>query len=124
MIKSVEGSKTHNIEPFHMHHIMAKASLIISDSQTMTAEGALLGTPTVRINGFVGKISYLNEIENKYNLGIGIKPETPHTEIINQIFKLLEINKQSQLENLNILLETKVDLNQWIINFFETSIKK
>ena len=39
----------------------------------MAAEAGVLGTPFVRFNDFVGRLSYLNELENKYHLGRGHK---------------------------------------------------
>ena len=56
-----------------MHHVMAFASLYIGDSQTMAAEAGVLGVPFVRFNDFVGRIGYLRELEDKYELGYGIK---------------------------------------------------
>ncbi|MDA3781329.1 MAG: DUF354 domain-containing protein, partial [Bacteroidales bacterium] len=38
-----ENSKSHQIDPWDMHHVLAFAKLVISDSQTMTAEAAVLG---------------------------------------------------------------------------------
>jgi hypothetical protein len=61
------------IDPLDMHHVMAFASLYIGDSQTMAAEAGVLGTPFVRFNDFVGRLSYLNELENDYHLGFGHK---------------------------------------------------
>lgn len=61
------------IDPLDMHHVMAFASLYIGDSQTMAAESGVLGTPFVRFNDFVGRLSYLNELENDYQLGFGHK---------------------------------------------------
>ena len=55
-----------------MHHVMAFASLYIGDSQTMAAEAGVLGVPFVRFNDFVGRIGYLRELEDKYELGYGI----------------------------------------------------
>lgn len=51
------------INPLDMHHVMAFASLYIGDSQTMAAEAGVLGTPFVRLNDFVGRLSYLHELE-------------------------------------------------------------
>lgn len=51
------------INPLDMHHVMAFASLYIGDSQTMAAEAGVLGTPFVRFNDFVGRLSYLHELE-------------------------------------------------------------
>ena len=51
------------INPLDMHHVMAFASLYIGDSQTMAAEAGVLGVPFVRLNDFVGRLSYLHELE-------------------------------------------------------------
>ena len=51
---------------------MLFASLYIGDSQTMAAEAGVLGVPFVRFNDFVGRIGYLRELEDKYELGYGI----------------------------------------------------
>jgi uncharacterized protein len=60
-----------NIKPIHIHHVMQYATMYIGDSQTMTAEAAVLGVPAYRYNDFVGKLSYLNELEEVYNLAKG-----------------------------------------------------
>ena len=67
------------INPLDMHHVMAFASLYIGDSQTMAAEAGVLGTPFVRFNDFVGRIGYLCELEDVYQLGYGIHA-SPLTE--------------------------------------------
>ena len=60
------------INPLDMHHVMAFASLYLGDSQTMAAEAGVLGTPFVRFNDFVGRIGYLQELEDVYQLGYGV----------------------------------------------------
>ena len=60
------------INPLDMHHVMAFSSLYIGDSQTMAAEAGVLGVPFVRFNDFVGRIGYLRELEDVYQLGYGI----------------------------------------------------
>ena len=60
------------INPIYMHDVMAFASLYIGDSQTMAAEAGVLGVPFVRFNDFVGRIGYLRELEDVYELGYGI----------------------------------------------------
>jgi len=60
-----------HINPLDMHHVMAFASLYIGDSQTMAAEAGVLGTPFVRFNDFVGRIGYLDELEE------GLTPLAP-----------------------------------------------
>lgn len=61
-----------HINPLDIHHIMAFASLYIGDSQTMACEAGILGTPFIRFNDFVGRIGYLKELEDVYQLGYGI----------------------------------------------------
>jgi len=61
-----------HINPLDMHDVMAFASLYIGDSQTMAAEAGVLGVPFVRFNDFVGRIGYLRELEDTYELGYGI----------------------------------------------------
>jgi predicted glycosyltransferase len=61
------------IDPLDIHHVMAFASMFIGDSQTMNAEAGVLGVPFVHFNDFVGRLSYLNELEQYYHLGNGHK---------------------------------------------------
>ena len=68
----LEAYRIH-INPVDIHHIMAFADLFIGDSQTMAAEAGVLGTPFVRLNDFSGRLAYLNEIENVYQLGYSHK---------------------------------------------------
>lgn len=65
------------IDPSEMHQVLAGADMLVADSQTMTAEAAVLGTPAVRFNDFVGKIGYLEELEHRYGLTIGVKTSEP-----------------------------------------------
>lgn len=50
------------VDPNHIHHVLHYASLYIGDSQTMATEAALLGTPAIRFNSFVGKNDMSNFI--------------------------------------------------------------
>jgi hypothetical protein len=116
------------VNPIHMHHVMAFASLYIGDSQTMAAEAGVLGTPFIRFNDFVGRIGYLNEIENKYKLGVGIK--TSETEKLLQTVEEMVENeplkdemKYRRLE----MLEQKIDVAQfftWFIDQYPESVEK
>lgn len=79
-----------------IHHVLAYADLFIGDSQTMCAEAGLLGTPFIRINDFVGKISYLNDIENNYGLGYGLTTNQKD-KILPLIDKILSIPNLKQV---------------------------
>lgn len=58
------------ISPERIHHMLYFARLFVGDSQTMATEAALLGTPAVRCNSFVGENDMGNfiELEEKYGL--------------------------------------------------------
>jgi predicted glycosyltransferase len=60
------------IAPEEVHSALAFADIYVGDSQTMAAEAAVLGTPAIRFNDFVGQIGYLEELENHYRLGMGV----------------------------------------------------
>lgn len=127
IIESRENSKTHQIEPWDMHHVLAFTKMIICDSQTMAAEAMVLGVPSIRINTFVGRISYLEELENKYNLGYGILPlaenESNILDTINYLANDTNIESLWQ-EKKEKMLSEKCDLNQWMIEYFEKEINK
>ena len=121
VIESAESSQTHNFKPWHMHDLIAHAKLVISDSQTTTAEAAVLGVPSIRCNSFVGSISYLEELENKYELTYGFKPNDEDA-IINKINQLLSditmLDKWKKRRE--IMLSEKIDFNDWMINYFNS----
>ena len=79
-----------------MHHVMAFASLYIGDSQTMAAEAGVLGVPFVRFNDFVGRIGYLRELEDVYQLGFGVHASPLSPFSVGQ--KLPKIDQQLLLE--------------------------
>ena len=69
---SAEGALPDALAPLRMpldahrlHHALAFASFYAGDSQSMTAEAAVLGVPAFRLNDFVGRISYLRELEDE-----------------------------------------------------------
>ncbi|MFC2175558.1 DUF354 domain-containing protein [Bacteroidota bacterium] len=106
------------IDPKDMHHVMAFANLYIGDSQTMAAEAGVLGIPFIRFNDFVGRISYLDELENKYELGYGIPSRK-----IKQLFETVESMKLSELELIAYqqkrqkMLSEKVNLAEHLYNY-------
>ncbi len=74
------------VHPAHMHHVMAHAAMYIGDSQTMAAEAAVLGVPSIRFNDFVGELAYLEQLEHTYHLTRGIRTNEPELllEIVGQ----------------------------------------
>lgn len=63
------------IAPRDIAHALYYAEMFIGDSQTMTSEAAILGTPALRFNDFVGRISSMEEKETKYQITFGFKTD-------------------------------------------------
>jgi uncharacterized protein len=115
--------KRNNLRPWEMHHILAHAKMIISDSQTMTIEGSVLGVPSVRINTFIDKSTVITELEKKYNLAYGFYPQQG-SEILNTIIYLANEAKLCQIwnERRSKLLNDKLDFNNWMIDYFKKEL--
>lgn len=108
------------IAPIDMHHVMAFADIYIGDSQTMAAEAGVLGVPFIRYNDFAGKIGYLNELENKYKLGFGIK--SGQEELLLRTLKnLLDMpNRREVFQERRIeMLKDKIDYAKFLTWFIE-----
>jgi predicted glycosyltransferase len=114
IVKSIENASTHTIEPQDMHHILAFAKMVVSDSQTMTIEAAVLGIPALRINTFIGKSTVIDELEKKYSLAVGIQPGNMN-DITDTLKSMLEKKALSEgKKKLKRLFQDKCDLNKWI----------
>jgi predicted glycosyltransferase len=97
-----------------MHHLLAFATMLIGDSQTMCAEAGLLGTPFIRFNDFVGKIGYLNEIENRYQLGFGVPTSQPEIVIETAALILQTPNvKEVWKERKTRIFNEKIDVTRF-----------
>ena len=103
-----------------IHHIMAFASLIIADSQSMIVEASMLGIPNIRYNSFVGKISVLEELEKKYHLTIGII-NSQEDKLISSIQNLLRNKnlKISYQSKRKAMLKDKINVSAFIAWFIE-----
>jgi uncharacterized protein len=103
-----------------IHHYIYYANLFIGDSQSMAVESAMLGTLNIRFNDFVGKISVLEEIENIYNLSIGINSNNQKkllekvNLLINDDDILHEYKKRSEK-----LISEKIDVTAFFVWFIE-----
>ena len=79
-----------SIRASDIHHAMAYTDLFLGDSQTMTAEAAVLGTPAIRYNDWVGKLSYLEDLEHVYTLTYGI-PAGQEEKLYAKLEELLSV---------------------------------
>jgi len=55
--------------------MLSFATLFVGDSQTMTSEAAILGTPALKCNSFAHKLSVPNMLEDEYDLCYAFQPE-------------------------------------------------
>lgn len=108
------------IKPSEMHQYLANASILISDSQSMSMEAAMLGVPSIRFSDFAGKISVLEELEHKYKLTFGVTTDNPQLLIskINQFISepnLMETFKERKEK----MLSDKIDVTAFMVWFIE-----
>jgi len=108
------------INPSDIHHYIYYADLFIADSQSMVVESAVLGTPSIRFNSFVGKISVLEELEQKYSLTFGIYHKNSDL-LLTKIDELLRTKNLKRIYNGRRIrmLEDKIDLTALIVWLLE-----
>ena len=99
--------------------------MVVGDSQTVTAEAAVLGTPAIRCNTFVGRLTYLEELEHRYGLTVGIRPEQFDRVLETVDAWLAEADLKSQWQQRReVLMSECVDLTEWILDLFTTLIRR
>jgi uncharacterized protein len=114
--------------PHEMHSFLAYSTLLVSDSQTMTSEAAMLGIPSFRCNSFAGRIAYLDEEERKYDLTFAYLPEQFNL-MLDKIRKTLENPALAEQwkEKRDTMLNDKIDVTSfwlWFIENFPASVSE
>ena len=102
-----------NIHPWEIHHVLANASLLISEGATMASEGAILGTPTIYINSL--KAGTIEEQCFKYGLISSFRDEDGILK------KAIELTKNDSIKNEWIkkrekLISEKSDVTELILS--------
>lgn len=110
-----------------IHHYLSFADILISDSQSMSVEASMLGTPNIRISDFAGRISVLEELEHKYELTIGIKP-ADQKKVIPKIQEILSMPDRKEVfqARRHKMLSDKIDVTAyltWFIDNYPESLK-
>lgn len=111
--------------PSQMHDVLAYAKMFIGDSQTMAAESMVLGRPSIRCNDFVGKLAYLEELENHYKLGFGVLP-SKRKDILKIVEDIISTDTIEEIwaERRKIMLSEKINVAQyWTQLFIELASK-
>ena len=108
------------VSPEKAHSLMYYATMLVGDSQTMTSEAAVLGTPAIRCNTFVGRIHYLEEEEHKYKLTYGFRPEQSKAmfQKIEELLAMPNLKQEWQTRRHKMLSE-KIDYAQFLTWFVE-----
>ncbi len=116
------------IQPKDMHKVLFNASVLVSDSQSMTMEAAMLGIPSIRYSDFVGRIGVLEELEHKYRLTFGIKSGNPEklNKILETLLSITDLREEFQKRRKRMLMD-KIDVTRfftWLIENYPDSVKK
>lgn len=108
------------VSPEKAHSLMYYATMFVGDSQTMTSEAAVLGTPAIRCNTFVGRIHYLEEEEHKYGLTYGFRPEQSELmfQKIDELLSMPDLKEEWQRRRQKLLSE-KIDYSAFLTWFIE-----
>ncbi len=104
-----------------IHHYLYYADFYIGDSQSMAIESAMLGTPSIRFNNFVGRIGVLNELENEYKLTYGIRVNEKNKLInkLNWLLRNYNDTKELLQKRRNKMLTQKIDVTAFMVWFIE-----
>jgi predicted glycosyltransferase len=113
-----------DLPPSQLHDALYFARLLVGDSQSMTVEAAMLGTPAIRISDFVGTIGVLNELEEKYQLCHGLRPSevTDLPQIVSDV--LYQEDKQVYRDRARRMRAEKIDVTEflhWFLSRYSAS---
>jgi predicted glycosyltransferase len=108
------------INPIEMQQVLSNATMLISDSQSMTMEAAMLGIPSIRFSDFAGRISVLEELENVYSLTYGIPTKSPEMlfQKVSELISLPDLEQEFQARRQR-MLQDKIDVTAFMAWFIE-----
>ena len=103
-----------------IHSLMYYATMFVGDSQTMTSEAAVLGTPAVKCNSFAGRLSVPNELEQKYGLCYAFLPNQEEACLakIEELLAMPDLKAEWQKRRERMLAE-KIDVTEFLTAFIE-----
>jgi predicted glycosyltransferase len=103
-----------------IHDVLYYANLLVCDTQTMATEAAILGTPVIRSNSFVGPKDMGNfiELEKKYGLIFNIRDPKVAIRKAEELIKDSHLKREWR-EKRQRLLEDKCDITKFMIWFIE-----
>jgi predicted glycosyltransferase len=103
------------VPPHLAHDLLAHANLYVGDSQAMAAEAAVLGTPALRLNTFVGDddMSKFVELEEKYGLLFSIADEDP---LVERADRLGRADRAEWRRKRDALIADKIDVTGFMLD--------
>jgi hypothetical protein len=103
-----------------IHHLMAYAQVVVGESATMSSEAAVLGVPAV----FIARTGrgYIDDEEKRYGL-VRRFTEDQYDRAVETIEELLaDSPRDTGRKARKQLLDDKIDVTQWMIDYFESSL--
>ncbi len=131
---SSERKLTKSIEDYalpipknRIHDALFFSKLLVTDTQTMATEAAVLGTPVVRCNEFVGFSDMGNflELEKRFGLIYNISNHREAIEKANELVNMPNLKKEWKEKRVR-MLQQKVDITQlmaWFIENYPRSLE-
>jgi len=112
--------KVLRIPKSRIHDVIYYAKLLVTDTQTMATEGALLGTPTIRSNKFVGVKDMGNfiELEKKFGLLFNIRDPKEAIKKAEELIQIDNIKREWQKKRKE-LFKKKIDITAFMVWFIE-----
>ena len=103
-----------------MSHYLAFATILLSDSTTMSSEAAVLGTPSIEFDEYFYEIDQMLELQDKYGL-IHCFRANERVQLFNKVDELLKIKniKEIYKSRRDIMLADKIDVSSFLTWLFE-----
>ena len=108
------------LSPTKLHDVLAFSTIHVGEGATIASEAAALGIPVVFVSTLVH--GYLQELEEKYGLIYTTANEQAALQRIEDLLSMPDLKEQWQ-EKRERLLNDKVDVTQWMLDFIERSFK-
>jgi len=124
---SFEGATPKEMERYKLkipksriHDVLYYAKLLVTDTQTMATEAAVLGTPVIRSNSFVGTKDMGNfiELEKTYGLVFNIRDPKMAIRKAEELIQNPNLKREWR-DKRERLLEDKCDITKFMVWFIE-----
>jgi predicted glycosyltransferase len=120
---SSENSLPDELRPFRiehsaadLHHIIKRASVVVSEGAKVAAESAIMGIPSIYVNA--RPTSYTEELRSRYHLLWCVSNKQHILEKVVSLIKQEDLKKVFA-ERVNTLLREKIDVTKFLLWFIE-----